>query len=264
MAIGEHNRKAAAAWGGPGREYERVSAHLADAIDHALARLDPKPGERLLDVGTGTGWAARRASARGARAVGIDLGAELVEAARALAAAERVEAEFRVADAEALPFEAGSFDLAVSTFGVMFVSRPEAAAGELARVVRRGGRAAIASWTPESSVAAKFRMTAPYAPGASGPSPFEWGRAERVRELLGGAFDLGFETGVTVLRLPDPAAAWDLFVAGYGPTRALAAALPPDRLGAYRRDFESFYAAFRTPLGIAVPREYLLAVGVRR
>ncbi len=187
-----------------------------------------------------------------------------MEAARELAGAEGLEADFRVGDAERLPFGNGSFDAAISTFGVMFVSRPEAAAAELARVVRPGGRLALAAWTPESTVAAKSRLTAPYLPPPAGPSPFEWGRRERVMDLLGGAFDLRFETGVTVLRLPGPAAAWGLFVEGYGPTRALAAALPPDRLAAYRRDFESFYAAFRTELGIAVPREYLLAAGVRR
>jgi SAM-dependent methyltransferase len=254
------NRKSAAAWDSAASDYERISLHLGDAIDHAIARLDPRAGERILDVGTGTGLAARRIALRGAQAVGIDLGAALIETARRLAPA----LDFRVGDAERLVFEDSSFDGAISTFGVMFVARPDAAAGELARVVRRGGRIALASWLPDSSVARKFAVHRPYLPPSSGPSPFDWGVPDQVRALLGAAFDLRFETGVTTLRLASSEEAWDLFVRGYGPTRTLAESLPEDRRQAFRRDFLAYYDGYRTELGIAVPREYLLAAGVRR
>jgi SAM-dependent methyltransferase len=255
----------AALWDAPGPAYEEVSAHLADAIEHAVNRLGPRPGERALDVGTGTGWAARRLAARGARVTGIDLGGRLIDAARGRAAEAGLEIDFRVADAEALPFEEASFDAVLSTFGVMFVARPEAAAAELARVCRKGGRIALAAWTPGSTVAEKFERAKPFLPSPpAGPSPFDWGRPERARELLGGAFDLRFERGVTVLRLAGGEEAWDLFRRGYGPTRALVEALAPDRREAYRREFVAFYERFRTELGVAVPREYLLAVGTRR
>jgi len=250
----------AAMWDSPGHAYEEISAHLADAIDHAVNRLAPRSGERVLDVGTGTGWAARRIAARGASVVGIDLGASLIEAAKVSSPGT----DFRVADAEKLPFEDASFDAVVSTFGVMFVSRPEAAASEIARVCRRGGRVALASWTPTSTVAQKFEMTKPFTTPSSGPSPFEWGKPERVRELLGSGFDLRFETGVTVLRLSSGEEAWDLFRRGYGPTKTLVESLGTQRGEAYRREFVAFYERFRTELGVAVPREYLVAVGVRR
>ena len=254
-----HNQKAAAAWDSAAGDYERISLHLGDSIDHAIGRLSPRPGERILDIGTGTGLAARRMAALGATVVGIDLGPELIETARRLGPG----IDFRVGDAEQLPLEDASFDGAISTFGIMFVNRPEAAAGELARICRKGGRIALASWLPDSTVARKFAVHRAYLPPSSSPSPFEWGKPEGVRRLLGGSFDLRFETGVTTLRLSSSEEAWELFVRGYGPTRMLAHSLPEDRRQAFRRDFLACYEGYRTELGVAVPREYLLAVGTR-
>jgi SAM-dependent methyltransferase len=259
MGILPGNQKAAAIWDSAASDYERISLHLGDAIDHAIGRLAPRPGERILDLGTGTGLAARRLAALGARATGVDLGAELIEAARKLAPA----VDFRVGDAEQLPFDDASFDAAISTFGIMFVNRPEAAAAELARVVRPGGRIALVSWLPDSTVARKFAVHRPYLPPSTSPSPFDWGKPDGVRRLLGASFDLKFETGTTVLRLASSEEAWELFVRGYGPTRTLAESLPEERRQAFRRDFLAYYEAYRTELGIAVPREYLLAAGIR-
>jgi SAM-dependent methyltransferase len=259
--IRPHNENAARVWGAGGAAYEAVSALLADAVEHAVLRLDPRPGERILDVATGTGIAARRCAARGAEVTGVDLGADLVAAARELGPG----IEFRVGDAEELPFGDGAFDGVISTFGAMFVSRPEAAAAELARVCREGGRIALAAWTPGGSVEEKFELMKPYFKSPpKGPSPFEWGRPERVRELLGGAFELGFEEGVSTIRLRDGAAAWELFVRGYGPVKALAESLEPARREQFRRDFEAYYERRRTGLGVSVPREYLVAAGLRR
>jgi SAM-dependent methyltransferase len=260
MAILPRNEKAAAVWDSAAGDYERISLHLADAIDHAIHRLSPRAGERILDLGTGTGLAARRIAALGAQVTGVDLGAELIEAAKRLAPG----VDFRVGDAEQLPFDDAAFDAAVSTFGVMFVHRPEAAAAELARVVRPGGRIALVSWTPDSSVARKVAVHRAYLPPSTSPSPFEWGKPDGLRRLLGASFDLRTETGITVLRLESSEDAWDLFVRGYGPTRTLAESLPEDRRQSFRRDFLAYYDGYRTELGIAVPREYLLAVGIRR
>lgn len=98
---------------------------------------------------------------------------------------------------------------------------------------------------------------------AGARSPFEWGRPERIRELLGGAFQLRFEKGVSYYREPDGEGAWETFSNGYGPTRTLASNLEPDRRAAFRADFIAFHDGFPTELGICVPREYCLTVGVR-
>ncbi len=262
-----HNTGAAATWGAAGKEYERVSQTVADAIEHCVLRLEVAPRERILDVATGTGLAARRAAARGATVVGMDLGADLITAARAFAADERFAIDFRVGDAEQLPLEDGSFDAVLSTFGVMFVSRPEAAAAELTRVCRKGGRLGLVTWPPNGTVAGFFKMVQPYTPASpppAPPSPFGWGSPNRVRDLLGRGFELRFETGTTVLREPSGESAWDLFVNGFGPIKTLAARLDPDRRAALRREFIAYHEQFRNDLGIAMPREYLVTIGVRR
>jgi SAM-dependent methyltransferase len=261
--IRPHNEKAAATWGAGGAVYDRVSETIADAIDHVVVRIDPQPGEACLDVATGTGWTARRLAARGAQVTGVDIGAGVIAAAKQFAP----EIDFRVGDAEELPFPDASFDVVTSTFGVMFVARPEDAARELGRVCRKGGRLGLCTWRPSGAVEDMFKVMRPYAPPPPDPpppSPFAWGKKKRLRELLGDAFDLKFEKGVTTLRFPSGRAVWDLFVQGYGPTKTYAAALDPERREDMQRDFIAFTDGFADDLGVAMPREYLVTVGVRR
>lgn len=137
--VQQHNLRPAAIWNSGGMQYERISQTIADAIEHCVIRLNPKSGERILDLATGTGWAARRVAARGAQVTGVDLGADLIEAAKSRATAEQLDIDFHVGDAEALPFENKTFDGVISTFGVMFVSKPEAAAVELSRICSPAG-----------------------------------------------------------------------------------------------------------------------------
>lgn len=258
-----HNEKAAVTWGSGGIAYDWVSNTIADALEHVVARVAPQPGESCLDVATGTGWTARRIKARGANVIGIDIGGGVIDAARQLAP----EIDFRVGDAEQLDFPDSTFDLVTSTFGVMFVVRPEDAAREFARVCKRGGRLGISTWPPGGTIEGLFKVMRPYmppAPATPPPSPFEWGKPERVRELLGEAFDLKFENGVTTLRLPSGRAVWDLFVEGYGPTKMVAAACDTKRRQELERDFVAYHDQFRNELGVAMAREYLVAIGIRR
>ena len=149
----------------------------------------------------------------------------------------------------------------------MFATRQEAAAAELARVVRKGGRIALTTWLDDSNVFKMFTVMKRYMPAPPTPaprSPFEWGRTERIRELLGTTFDLTFEKGVSYYREPSAEAAWETFSTGYGPTRALANSLDTERREALRRDFIAFHEPFATGLGITVPREYWLTIGVRK
>lgn len=265
--IQPHNTKPAAVWSSGGGDYDRISYGIADSLEHCVLRLAPAAGERILDVATGTGWTSRLVARRGAEVTGVDIAADLIAAAKANAAAQGLSVDYEVGDAEALPFPDGAFDAVVSTVGVMFVSRPEDAARELARVVRPGGRLALTTWTHDSNVFEMFKVMKAYMPPPPQPpppSPFEWGRRERLTELLGDAFDLRFEQAVSYYREPNAEAAWDTFSTGYGPTRTLAANLPPDTREALHRDFVAFHDRFSTELGVTVPRTYWLTVGRRR
>ncbi len=264
--IQSHNERPAAVWSAGGSDYDQISRGIADAIEHGVVRLNPQPGERILDLATGTGWTSRAIARRGATVTGVDIAADLLVAARARAEAEALPIQYRLGDAESLPFETGEFDAVVSTFGIMFASRPEAAAKELARVCRKGGRIALTTWAPDGNLFKMFqvmKLYAPPPPSPAPPSPFEWGRTERIQQLLETTFSLQFAKGISYYREPSGEAAWNTFSKGYGPTRTLAASLDPARRGMFHEAFAAFHDEFRTELGICVPREYLLTVGVR-
>ncbi len=185
MAFAELKARQSVMWGnGP---YERITNTLRDIHELVIERADPKPGEQVLDAATGTGAVAILAAKRGADVVGQDLAPVLIETARERAAEDGVEAQFEVGDAEAMTYEDASFDVVTSTCGVMFAPDHPAVAAELARVIKPGGRLALACWTPEGGLGQMFRMMGPFlpppAPGAG--SPFTWGTEEHVRELLG-------------------------------------------------------------------------------
>jgi SAM-dependent methyltransferase len=260
--IQPHNERPAKVWSSGGAAYDEISRQIASALDHCVRRLAPQPGERILDLATGTGWTARLIARHGAQVTGVDIAADLIAAAEAQAGGP----EYEVGDAEALHFDDSAFDGISSTFGVMFASRPEAVAGELARVCRPGGRIALVVWKDDSNLAKMFGVMRPYMPpppDPAPPSPFAWGNRARATELLGEAFDLTFEEGVTVYHDRDGRAAWEVFLTGYGPTKMLASALDPVHRAALEADFIAFHDGFKAPLGISMPREYLLIHGRR-
>jgi SAM-dependent methyltransferase len=265
--IQPHNMRAAAVWSRGGKAYDQISRGIADAIEHCVFRLDPQLGERVLDLSTGTGWTSRVVARRGGRVIGADIAEELLQTAQARAIAEGLPIDYQIADAEQLPFGTGEFDAAISTFGIMFAGRPEAAAAELARVVRPGGRIALTTWAPDGTVFGMFQVMRAYmpeTPAPASPSPFAWGRTGRIEELLGSAFDLRFEPGTSYYREPSAVAAWETFSRGYGPTRMLAESLDAERRTALREDFIAFHDRYTNALGICVPREYLVTIGTRR
>jgi len=180
-------------------DYDTVAQKIWAVGARTVERAGVGVGDDVLDVACGTGNATVPAAAAGANVTGLDLTPELLEIARARAADEGVGIEFVEGDAEELPFPAESFDVVLSTFGVMFAPRQEVVAAELARVLRPGGRLALANWTPEGSVGHFFRTTASYLPQRPGPPPVAWGSEERVRELLGDALELELEREIVEL-----------------------------------------------------------------
>ncbi|MGH9477339.1 MAG: class I SAM-dependent methyltransferase [Terriglobales bacterium] len=266
-SILQHNQGPAAVWSSGGADYDQISRQIASALDHCVERLAPQPGERILDLATGTGWTSRLLARRGAHVVGTDFAADALETARKLARAEGLDITYEIGDAEQLGFPDGHFDAVASTCGVMFASHPEAAAAELARVVRPGGRLALVTWPTDGTVFDMFKIMREYMPAPPPPpppSPFAWGDPVRVRELLGGGFELRFEEGTAVYYGRDGASAWEAFVTGYGPVKKLAAGLEPARRAELQQKFAAFHDGYATPLGFALPRKYLLTAGVRR
>lgn len=263
-----HNLKAQSVWNAPAGRYDEISRSIADAIEHAVERLAPREGERVLDLATGTGWASRVIAQRfpGARVTGADIAEQMLEHARSVAALQRLAIEYRQADAEQLPFADGAFDVLISTFGVMFASKPERAAAEIARVVRPGGRVVLATWTPDGNVFNMFGVMKKFmaAPPAPLPSPFDWGRAARVVELLGAAFDLRFEDGTNRFRYGSGEQAWKLWLNHYGPTKSLAASLDDARRRDFEREMIAWHETFPSGLGYEQPRTYLVTHGVRK
>ncbi|MBY5986646.1 class I SAM-dependent methyltransferase [Roseovarius atlanticus] len=244
-------------WGQTGTAYDGISFGLSDTIGHTVQALWPRPGERVLDIGTGTGWAARLAALRGARVTGVDIAPGMLSAAEALSAGCEPQPVFREAAAEALPFENASFDGVMSTYGVIFAADPGAAVAEMARVLRPGGRLALATWAddPDGYIARFFALVGAWSdapPPAS--SPFDWGRPDWLRDALAGLFEFESREQVTTLYAPDTATVWHEYVSGFGPVAATHGALPEERRAAFRDAFEAFHAPYETGTGLVIPR----------
>jgi SAM-dependent methyltransferase len=265
VAFEELKARHAVVWGaGP---YQGVTETITDVHEVLIERLDPQPGERLLDLATGTGAVAERASEAGAGVVGVDIAPALIEQAKERADARGLEIDYRVGDAEALELEDSSFDLVASSFGVMFAPDHEAIARELARVTKPGGRIALACWTPDSAMAQVFAVMRPFQPAPppeGARNPFEFGGEDYVRGLLGDDFDLELERRQSVLRADSGEDVWLLFSVDYGPTRVLADNLEDDRCEELHRDFVDLHEASRQDGGIVFSRTYLLTLGTRK
>ncbi len=261
----DHHKAAASMWDAGGREYDEVSFGISDALMHAAQRLNPKPGQKILDVATGTGWSARNAARMGADVTAIDISSTLLGAAKDLSAHVDPKIDFRLADAERLPFEDQSFDGVISTFGVMFAANHQQAGAELARVCRPGGRLALAAWVPGGAVAEFFGIVAKHA-DAPPPeqSPLAWGDPDHAAALLGRNFELKFERGMNNAYYDNTDDIWGWFVRGFGPVRQLASSLDEAGREAFRKDVEDYHSHYRSEAGLHVKREYLLVIGRRK
>jgi SAM-dependent methyltransferase len=266
-AIEPHHQAAARLWGLGGEHYDEVSFAISDALGHAAQRLAPRPGEKVLDVATGTGWTARTLARLGSEVTGVDISNELLSAARRIAGSGPGLPRFELADAERLPYADASFDKVISTFGVMFAANQEKAARELARVCKPGGRLVLAAWVPGGSVERFFGVIAAHAGGEPpAQSPLNWGDPESLQSLLGDDFELLFESGWNHAYHEGLDHIWEWYARGFGPVRAVIEGLVDDEAaGAFRRDVDEYHRPYLTEAGLLhVKREYLVTIATRK
>ncbi|GAA4735681.1 class I SAM-dependent methyltransferase [Modestobacter marinus] len=253
-------------------DYPRMVDTFLTPLGHRLVdacRVTDR--DRVLDVAAGTGNAALPAAARGARVTASDLTPELLDDGRRRAEAAGLQLEWTEADAEHLPFDDASFDVVMSTIGVMFAPHHQESADELVRVCRPGGRIGLLCWTPEGMLGGLFATMKPFMPppppGAQ-PPPL-WGSEEHLRGLFGGRVEwttLDRDT-LEVAAFPEAHGYARHFTRFYGPT--IAARANAVRNGA-EQEFDAALDAFceqwdlGTPGAARYEMQYLLAVGTRR
>lgn len=222
-------------------------------------------GQRVLDVGCGTGPVAITAARAGAKVTGLDLSPALVERARQNARVAGVDVHFQEGDAEALPFADGSFDVVVSQFGHMFAPRPEVAVGHMLRVLVPGGRIAFATWPPEHMVGRMFALTGRYLPPPQGAAPPPlWGDPNTIRQRLGEAVtEIRFERGVMAFATLSFGHFVTLMEAT-GPLGRIAELLAkePQKLAAFRRELRELFDEHYTDN--QVMQSYLLTRATKR
>ncbi|MBK5103008.1 MAG: methyltransferase domain-containing protein [Burkholderiales bacterium] len=208
-------------------DYAVVGITLQIVGESLCEALDLRPGERVLDVAAGNGNATLAAARRWTDVTSTDYVPALLERGRARASAEGLPVQFEQADAENLPYADGSFDVVLSTFGVMFTPDQDKAASEMARVCKPGGRIGLANWTPTSFVGEMFKLMGRYLPPAAGvKSPALWGMEERLRELFRDRLDsIAIEHKDFVFRYRSAAHWLEVFRTYYGPVQKAFGAL---------------------------------------
>lgn len=242
-----------------GTTLQLVGERLAEACD---VRWD----ERVLDVAAGNGNATLAAARRGARVTSTDYVAALLERGAERALAERLEVQFQAADAESLPFAAASFDVVLSTFGVMFSPDHAQAAAELARVCRPGGRIGLANWTPAGFIGQMFKTLGRHLPPPAGAqSPALWGTPGHLRALFGDQVGIEARPRIFNFRYRSAAHFIDVFRTWYGPVHKAFAALGADAGAALEADLIQLLNAANCagPGSLVVPSEYLEVVITR-
>ncbi len=244
-----------------GTTLQIVGENLAEAVDL-------RAGEQVLDVAAGNGNATLAAARRFAHVTSTDYVPELLEKGAERARANGLDVRFQVADAEALPFVDGAFDVVLSTFGVMFAPDQDRAARELTRLVRSGGRIGLASWTPEGFIGDLFRLIASYVPPPAGlRSPMLWGTEPRIVELFGSdAIDIRSARRHFKFRYQSAAHWIEVFRNFYGPICKVYAALDPDRQASLSQDIGALLEHLNVSgaHSLVVPSEYLEVVITRK
>jgi SAM-dependent methyltransferase len=241
---------------------EIAEGTMSPVHDALVARLGPRPGDRWLDLATGTGAVALRAARAGAEVTGLDLAPGLIETARRLATERRLTVRFDVGDVEHLPYADASFDVVSSAHGVVFAVDHAAVAAELARVCRPGGRLGLTYWLPNPELQRLMERVGYTRPDGAG-RPADWARRDYATDLLGEHFELDFAEAICPWTGESGEALWQLFLRADGVAKAGVAELSDGERAALRGDWVEYFERHRSDDGVCAPRPYLIIQGRR-
>ena len=245
-------------------DYSVVGATIQLVAELLCEAVDLRSTDRVVDVAAGSGNTAIAAARRGCDVVAVDYVPALLERGRRRAAAEGFAVDFREGDAEKLPLPDGAFDVATSTFGVMFTADHARAARELIRVVRKGGRIGLSSWTPEGLIGRMFGLIGQYVPSTPGVlPPSSWGTEARLRELFGSSLkELRTTRREHCFRYRSVDQWFEVMSTWYGPMVKTVAALDPKRREEFVRELKALMLQLNRSgdATLVVPSEYLEAV----
>jgi ubiquinone/menaquinone biosynthesis C-methylase UbiE len=249
--------------------YAVVGTTLQIVGESLCEALDLRSGSRVLDVAAGNGNATLAAAHRFADVTSTDYVPSLLESGRKRAEAEGLEIKFQEADAENLPFADASFDVVLSTFGVMFSPDQVKAASELARVCKPGGKIGLANWTPEGFIGQMFKVIGKYVPPAAGlKPPSAWGTKARLDEFFGPIGTVTATSRNFAFRYKSPEHFIDVFRTYYGPMNKTFGALAaePDKQAAFGRDLLELLQRLNRSgdATLVLPSEYLEVVVEKR
>jgi SAM-dependent methyltransferase len=248
-------------------DYGQIGTRLQIVGETLCEAVDLRGGERVLDVAAGNGNASLAAARRFCQVTASDYVPELLEKARRRAEADGLPLTCEVADAENLPYADGSFDVVLSVFGVMFTPDQPRAAKQLVRVVKKGGRIALASWTPEGFLGELFRTLGSFVPPPPGLTPPPaWGSEARLQELFGkDVREIRATRRMFNFRFLSAAHWIEVFRTTYGPVLKAYAALQPDKQAELTKALEALLTKHDKGggRGLVVPAEYLETVITR-
>ena len=249
-------------------DYAVIGTTLQIVGESLAEAADVRAGERVLDIAAGNGNTTLAAARRFAEVTSTDYVPTLLDKGAQRARAEGLDVRFQVADAEALPFDDGSFDAALSTFGAMFTPDHQATAREMLRVVRDGGRVGLANWTPDGFIGRLFKVIGAHVPPPAGvKSPALWGTEPHIVELFGPqAAQIRCERRHFHFRYRSPAHWLQVFRTFYGPTHKAFAALDEAGAKSLEREIAALLESMNTggATSLVVPSEYLEVVVTKR
>jgi ubiquinone/menaquinone biosynthesis C-methylase UbiE len=249
-------------------DYARIGNSLVIMGERLSEAVDVRPGQKVLDVATGSGNTAISAARRFSMAIGIDYVPELIEQAKERAQAEGLDVAFDVGDAENLPYPDASFDVVLSTVGVMFTPDQDRAAKELLRVCKPGGKIGLANWVPDGYVGNMLRTVGKHVPPPAGvkPPPL-WGTEDRLRELLGEEVSsMESRRRTYVFRYLSANHFIEQFRSYYGPVHKAFDSLDEDGRDALENDLKELIGEWNISGDetVVLPSDYLEVVAVRR